>query len=135
MLGDLPVFTVLKARMEYHQARQKVLAENVANADTPGYKAKDLKEFEAKLDTVSAAGALTPMVTNASHLTGRPIEGGFGPKAAGAVKSFETRPSRNAVNLEDEMMKVARNQADYQAATTLYSKSLAFLKIAIGKRG
>jgi flagellar basal-body rod protein FlgB len=39
------------------------------------------------------------------------------------------------VNLEDEMIKVAANQMDYQAATTLYSRSLGLLKTAIGKRG
>jgi flagellar basal-body rod protein FlgB len=44
------------------------------------------------------------------------------------------RPSGNAVDLTDEMMKLAANQMDYQAATTLYSKSLNLLKTALGKR-
>jgi flagellar basal-body rod protein FlgB len=48
--------------------------------------------------------------------------------------NLETRPSGNAVNLEDEMIKVAANQMDFQAATTLYTKSLGLLKAAIGKR-
>ncbi len=47
---------------------------------------------------------------------------------------FEARPSGNAVSLEDEMMKVANNQMDYQAATSLYSRSLGLLKTAIGRR-
>ena len=47
---------------------------------------------------------------------------------------YEARPSGNAVSLEDEMMKVASNQMDYQAATTLYSRSLGLVKSAIGKR-
>jgi flagellar basal-body rod protein FlgB len=42
--------------------------------------------------------------------------------------------SATAVNLEDEMMKVAANQMDYQAASSLYIKSLGLIKIAIGKR-
>ena len=46
---------------------------------------------------------------------------------------FETRPAGNAVNLEDEMLKVSANQMDYAAVTSLYSKSLQILKIAIGK--
>jgi len=47
---------------------------------------------------------------------------------------YEVRPTGNAVNLEDEMIKVAANQMDYQTATTLYTKSLGLIKIAIGKR-
>ena len=43
------------------------------------------------------------------------------------------RPTGNAVNLEDEMMKVAANQMDYQAATSLYTRSLGLIKTAIGK--
>ena len=46
---------------------------------------------------------------------------------------FETRPAGNAVNLEDEMLKVSANQMDYAAVTSLYSRSLHLLKTAIGK--
>ena len=46
----------------------------------------------------------------------------------------ETRPAGNAVSLEDEMLKVAENQMDYQAAASLYTKSLGLMKTALGKR-
>ena len=46
---------------------------------------------------------------------------------------FQTRPAGNAVSLEDEMLKVSANQMDYAAVTSLYSKSLHLLKVAIGK--
>jgi flagellar basal-body rod protein FlgB len=47
---------------------------------------------------------------------------------------YEVRPGGTAVNLEDEMMNVANNQMDYQAATALYTRSLGLLKTALGKR-
>jgi flagellar basal-body rod protein FlgB len=47
---------------------------------------------------------------------------------------YEVRPTGNAINLEDEMIKVAANQMDYQAATTLYTRSINLIKTAIGKR-
>ena len=47
---------------------------------------------------------------------------------------YDVRPTGNAVNLEDEMMKVANNQMDYQMATSIYSRSLGLLKTAVGKR-
>ena len=47
---------------------------------------------------------------------------------------FEIRPAGNAVSLEDEMMKVANNQMDFQAVSALYTKSLCLIKIAVGKK-
>ena len=79
------------------------------------------------------------------HAIIRSISGwlwGYAPCALSASSSdvvankkndYETRPSGNSVNLEDEMLKVAQNQMDYQAATGLYSKSLGLLKTAIGR--
>ena len=57
--------------------------------------------------------------------------GGNGPSQQ---RRFETTPSGNGVNLEDEMMKVAQNNQDYQLAATLYQKSLGLMKTAIGRR-
>jgi flagellar basal-body rod protein FlgB len=114
----------LKTRMQWHQARTKLLAENVANADTPKFQPHDLK--------VPAASAGLPALlrTNAQHLTINGTTGGFDPRDP---KKFERTPSGNSVNLEDEMMKVAQNQSDYQLAASLYSKGLSLMKIAIGK--
>ena len=69
-------------------------------------------------------------LTDPAHLAGT---GGSSSFAANRRGPFEVRPTGNAVNLEDEMMKVAANQMDYQAATTLYSRSLNLIKTAIGK--
>jgi flagellar basal-body rod protein FlgB len=55
-------------------------------------------------------------------------------KHDGGRSGFLTRPAGNAVNLEDQMLKVSANQMDYAAATSLYSRSLGLIKTAIGKR-
>ncbi len=57
------------------------------------------------------------------------------PRSTNAMRRFERTPSGNAVNLEDEMMKTAQNAQDYQLAASLYQKSLALMKIAIGRGG
>ena len=61
---------------------------------------------------------------------------GGGPsfRGDGGKNGFLTKPAGNAVNLEDQMLKVSANQMDYAAATSLYSRSLGLLKTAIGKR-
>ncbi|AMJ60519.1 flagellar basal body rod protein FlgB [Bosea sp. PAMC 26642] len=122
------LMNALKARMHFHEARQKVLAENVANADSPGFRPVDLK---APVAGRALPQAVVLAQTTAGHM------GGSGPAGSGfddtKAKRFETTPSGNAVNLEDEMMKVARNQGDFQLAASLYSKGLGLMKIAIGK--
>ena len=128
-ITDLPLVSMLKSKLQWHQARQKVLAENVANANTPGFKPLELKELGF---AAAQSGALPMQQTSALHLAV-----GFRPDAPETAKGqrYETRPSGNAVNLEDEMLKVASNQADYQLATSLYQKSLSMLRVAAGARG
>ena len=130
MSGDLPVMAALRTRMQWHQERQRVLAENVANSDTPNFKPRDLVEPKFDASGSSANGSLPMMRTSTGHI---------GPSGApesfdhNSNTGFETRPAGNAVNLEDEMLKVSSNQMDYAAVTSLYSHNLHLLKTAIGK--
>lgn len=133
MLGDLPLLSAIKSRLHYHQNRQKVLAENVANADSPGFRPRDLKPFDLQVAArAGAAGSsVTAQKTNPAHLS---LDGGRGGADDTRAKLFEATQSGNAVSLEDEMMRMSQNASDYQLATTLYAKSMAYLKIALGKR-
>ncbi len=130
-ISDLPLLSMLRTRMHWHQARQQVLSENVANSDTPGYRPVDLvaPDFASKVATASPVSLSR---TDPAHLAGVGLDDGpqFGKDRRGG---YEIRPAGNAVNLEDEMIKVAGNQMDYQAATTLYTHSLSLIKTALGK--
>jgi flagellar basal-body rod protein FlgB len=126
-IAGIPLFSMLKTRMHWHEARQRVLAENVANADTPNFKARDVVEPGA---SQGSSGSLAMIRTSNAHLAVGGDAGRFDRRGA---QRFETRPSGNAVVLEDEMMKAAQNQSDYQMAVTLYAKGLALLKTAVGR--
>jgi flagellar basal-body rod protein FlgB len=131
-INDLPVLSALRTKMQWHQERQRVLSENVSNSDTPNFKPRDLVEpkFDKTGAPAGAMGTLPMMRTATSHIAQSGNEPSFDQnKRAG----FETRPAGNAVNLEDEMLKVSANQMDYAAVTSLYGKSLHLLKTAIGK--
>ena len=132
-INDLPVLSALRTKMQWHQERQRVLAENISNSDTPNFRPRELVEPKFDRNGVSPAGmgSLAMMRTSASHIA--PAGGGesFGQNRNGG---FNTRPAGNSVNLEDQMLKVSANQMDYAAATSLYSRSLGLLKTAIGKR-
>jgi flagellar basal-body rod protein FlgB len=132
-ISDLPVLSVLRTKMQWHQERQRVLSENVSNSDTPNFKPRDLvaPKFDSSGASAGSMGSLAMMRTSASHIT---AAGGGGQSFDQNRKAgFQTRPAGNAVNLEDEMLKVSANQMDYAAVTSLYSKSLHLLKTAIGK--
>jgi len=135
---DLPALSALRTKMKWHQARQKVLAENVANANTPGYGAKDIAPMKVDVRGGGAAVAgdvrgprVTLARTSAAHMTA-PSRGNTGFRVRGAA-SWEITPSGNGVVLEEQMMRLTTNQMDYQMATTLYSRSIALFKIALGK--
>jgi len=134
--ADLPILSMLKSRMLWHEDRQRILAENVSNSDTPGYTARDLSplRFNEHMQAVTRPVAMVSLQQTApGHIAGAAISDDS-PFRAEAKTGYEIRPTGNAVSLEDEMMKVAANQMDYQAATALYTRSLALLKTAMGKR-
>jgi flagellar basal-body rod protein FlgB len=131
-ITDLASLSALRTRMQWHQERQRVLAENIANSDTPNFRPRDLVAPAINAGSGTATGgALAMMRTSGNHIAAGAGGATFAGNANGA---YETRPAGNAVNLEDEMLKVSSNQMDYAAATSLYARSLGLLKTAIGKR-
>ena len=131
-MTDLPLFSMLKTRMHWLEQRQKLLAENVANSNTPNYRARDLKQldFKTTLEASLGSAGVGLSVTQPGHLPGGSGTRGFDPNPAGG---FETSPSQNSVVLEDEMMKVAQTQLDHQTAISLYQRGVGMIKTALGK--
>ena len=126
--AQVSIVSLLRDRMQWHQVRQKVLAENVANANTPGFQPRDLRDDPRP---VASPSSVSMVRTDSAHILLASTQEAGERSAA----RFETKPSGNAVTLEDEMMKVADNQSQYQLAASLYQKSLAMLRMAVGARG
>ena len=133
-ITDLPLFAVLRTKMKWHQARQRMLAQNVANADTPGYHGHDLKPLDFRHGTaLRAPSGVTAMRTHPNHVAGHAISERL-PFDTDKATKFETPPNSNTVVLEEEMMKVTANQLDYQTVSALYGRGLGMLKTALGRR-
>lgn len=146
-ISDLRLVDALRTKMQWHQARQRVLAENVANADTPRYRGKDLKAPD--LPGASGAGttgggvdgrsamragrvaSVSLAVTQPGHSAGLGSRNGF---KTDAKPRFEVTPNGNAVDLEEEMAKSAENQLDYQTAASLYQQSMSLIRTALGRK-
>jgi flagellar basal-body rod protein FlgB len=132
-ISDIPIFSMLRTRMRWYQERQKLLSENVANADTPNFTPRDLAPLTFDKKVSQAPSDVVLARTDLHHLAGSAAAdaGGFRTDRKGG---FEVRPDGNGVGLEEQMMKVAENQMDYQTATALYSRSLGLIKTALGTR-
>jgi flagellar basal-body rod protein FlgB len=134
-LPDIPLFSMLRQRMSWLNARQGVLSQNVANADTPNYGARDLKPLD--FETLLRKDAQGPMMSggltdNPRHIAIK-ITGGPGNFTDYAAPDVEASLNGNSVSLEGEMMKMADTQASYQAATNLYAKAVEMMRTAIGR--
>ncbi len=133
-LNQIPIFSALARRMDWLNDRQRVLAQNIANADTPGYKPNDLKplSFRELVRGVRPGGAAMA-ATDARHLTGTKEQVKFTTQKSG--DPFEVSPSGNAVVLEQQVANMAETQMDFSTATSLYKKHIGLLRAAIGRRG
>ena len=121
----------MSGKMAYLSQRQAVLAQNVANADTPGYKAKDLSPYTFESAVKQAQTGMA--VTNPAHIIPASMAG----VNAKTIKtaSAETLPSGNNVELEQQALQVSRTAVDYQAMTAMYKKVTSWFRMALGRSG
>jgi flagellar basal-body rod protein FlgB len=128
-ISQIPILSMLRTKMQWHQERQQLLSENVANANTPKFQPHDLAPPDPA--RLQPSAALAMMRTSDAHLSGSATDSRF---QLDRHRDFEVTPVGNSVDLEEEMLKVAANQMDYQAATQLYTRGLDLIKVAIGKK-
>ena len=135
---DLDRVDLLKAitqRMQWLGERQRVLSENIANADTPGFQAKDMKKVSfAELVKGSQPG-LTLRVTQPDQIRGLPGHENDQWATQNLADPYGVEPNGNKVDLEQQMMKVAETQADHSLMTSLYRKQMGMLRKALGVGG
>lgn len=136
-LDDIPLFAMLKGRMNYLSARQRVIAENVANADTPGFTPRDIAapSFEQAMRAAQGgpaghAGVGGLARTNPAHIAGPGGSTRASPFTPERSPDSETRQDGNSVVLEEEMLKMAESRMNYDAAISFYQKSLNLLRMA-----
>jgi len=131
--SNVPFFSVVKKRMAWLGHRQEVLAQNIANADTPGYKARDVKAFQFKELIRKESANLTMASTSEKHLRGQPRR----TTDSGSQENrtpYETTTNGNSVVLEEQMAKMSESSVNYRLTTQLYKKHLGMIKMALGRR-
>lgn len=113
-------------RLHWLDSRQRVLAQNIANADTPGYVARDLSPFAAAVSR--AAAAAEPRRTDPRHLA---------PRNAGLARPerapMERAPNGNAVSLEEQALRLAETDQAHALAMGLHRKYIGLFRATLGR--
>lgn len=128
-----PMFGLMKQRLNWHHQRQEVIAQNIANTDTPKYVPRDLVPMKFR-EMLQRQNAVVNMdATTSGHLPGkRKRIRDFA--EVREHKPFETAPDGNAVILEEQVSKLNENGVAEKLTSELYKKHMANIRTAIGKR-
>jgi len=132
---NIGLFKALSAKMAYLDQRQKVISQNIANADTPNYRPNDLEEvdFGKILGEEQGKTNVGPVTTHPDHLPD-PAKIAKG-KTESQDKTYEVAPAGNSVVLEEQLINAGRNAMDYNLITNLYQKNMSMLRVALGRNG
>ena len=131
-IKNIALFQAMGAKMNYLSTRQGVLAQNIANADTPEYRPRDLTEvdFGAVLKDVTRSKDIRMEKTQAGHiLPGGDIDSARERKSR---ITYEVAPGENAVIIEEQMVKASKTTMDYNLMTNLMRKNVGMIQMALG---
>lgn len=126
-LSGIGIFALSERRLAWLDQRQQVLAQNIANADTPGWQPRDVAPFAQMLASAAKPGLAR---TQSAHLVGT--------QSAASASEQQKRPSGrapdgNAVSIEEQVMKVAENETAQELVTNLYTKYIGLFRLALGR--
>lgn len=130
-LNSLPIFAMMNKQMSWLSERQKVLAQNIANSDTPGYRPSDLLKIRFRDILRPSAVKLELSNTSSGHIEANRSATNF--RGSKQKTTYETAPDGNAVVIEEQLLKVSETQGNYRLATNLYRKHVNMFKIALGQ--
>ena len=129
MYENLTIFQLSGKVAEHAGRRQALLAQNVANADTPGYRAVDLPNFKETLQ--NAPNAARMRASRPTHLQGLP---GISSAAQSFERPGEPDPNGNTVALDNEMMLAVEAKRQHDRALAIYRSALNILRTSIQVR-
>lgn len=134
-MNDIGLFNAIGAKIKYLSKAQEVVSQNVANADTPGYRPKELTDvdFGAFLGKTGTSDTLQLARTNGEHL----LKGGVKPgdsKEKQQKMTYEVAPAGNAVILEEQLIKANDVRMQHDLMVNLYTRNMQLMRTALGSR-
>ncbi len=127
MINNLSLLRLAGSLSSHTAYRHNVIAENIANSDTPGYKARDVSDFSKSIEPRFSEDLRT---TRARHMVSSDVRA--------TLKSYPdsfqtTSPNGNSVSIETEMLRMAVNRQDFDRALTTYKSALSILRTSVGR--
>ncbi|MCS7241164.1 MAG: flagellar basal body rod protein FlgB [Candidatus Caldatribacterium sp.] len=119
---------VIVRGLDYAMMRQRILAENVANVETPRYKRKDVDFTSALHDALQKEDTLPLSVTHPKHFADSATDV---PSVGTVEEAYAVRQDRSGVDVEKEMTIVLENALYYQALARMMSDKLGLLRTVI----
>lgn len=132
-ISDTPLVGMLTQKMDWLTQRQRVLAQNIANADTPGYRARDIEAIDFERALKGQQGALQLAVTSPAHVTSPSGQESF--RSVRNRSPYEVAPDGNQVVIEEQMMRLSETAGDFELTTGLYRKYMGLYRMALGRSG
>ncbi len=129
MTENMNIFQLASQLIAHATRRQGLIAQNTANADTPGYKAKDLTPFA---DSFNQGGGMALRATRAGHLSPS-SNANRAEVIIDSIFSAES-PNGNSVSIEDQMVRAAEVRHQHDLAIGIYQKSLQILRTSMGRK-
>src|SRR5690606_3895707 len=132
---NIALFKAMGAKMDFLNMRQRVISQNIANSDTPGYRPQDLKpvNFDSVLKNVIKSNNVSLDTTNSMHLP--PPNQVADPKQGKQKHVYEVAPAGNAVIMEEQLINSGQVMMDYNLMTNLYQKNIGMIRTALGRNG
>ncbi|WP_142847856.1 flagellar basal body rod protein FlgB [Telmatospirillum sp. J64-1] len=131
MLNKLTLFQMARTRMDWVAKRQEVLAQNIANADTPKYQPRDVKALDFK-SHLGQQPQVAAAVTNPRHVVSEPLIHRVA-EVRKDGRPYESTIDGNAVVLEEQMVKLSEAKGAYDLAANLFQKHVKMIRTALGK--
>ncbi len=134
---NITLFRALGAKMDYLNTRQRVLAQNISNGDTPNYVPHDLKEYDfgRLMKNIEEKGKLSVRMETTDGLHMPPPNTAPAPREGDQKETYEVAPAGNAVVMEEQLIKAGANRMDYNLITNIYKKNMAMMKTSLGRGG
>ena len=129
-LHDTSLFSMVNDRMRWLTQRQRVIGQNIANANTPDYQGSDLRPLSFR-DSLRKADVSMPLVqTSDAHVAASTARDAF--KTAASRSPYEVTPDGNQVILEEQMIKMNQTQQDYTLSLRIFQKYTNLYKTVSG---
>jgi len=139
-IQDIGLFQAISSKMDFLNQRQSIIASNIANSDTPGYRPKDLVKVDFSSMVESSTGKnggmggvknVSLVATDEGHL-GSAQSGGADGKSRKQRDMYEVAPAGNSVIIEEQLLDSNKNSMDYNLMLSVYQKQVGMIRTALG---